>query len=673
MMKKKENLIQNNEEIRVIDFPECVQMRTSLYLADAPMCLREIIDNSEDAITKTGVGDTVIVETNFNGFNFVADNSTGIPIMMSRDRPGQTQADVSISTLHSGSNFNDGGKTEISRGVFGVGSACVQAISEIYVLMSKVTAENYDKSLPMVKEYWEALGPRSKKEVFYYVVYEGGYKSYESVGRKGDIEKKLFGKGCRELPADMSTMVLFRIDPQYFEGKIKTSIPEDNIRNFLLIQEKFYKRKITFWTNGEKLDSSGFKPYKEEILRTITPADTSMNPYVCVYVTFEVDPGLNPKDVRGSVNGLDTTGVHLTYLEQCYEAALREEYKIKHKTIMPGLKMFVLVLATEPVYDSQTKTRLKSLAKVKPADFRPLVKDIIKVFRKDEEYWGNHVEKLNALADSVKSISAMEKAQRMIDEATGNNALRGKKDYVEGFCDATSKDRWKCSMYIVEGLSAGASLKSGRRTPEWEGILPIKGKIANVSKIDIDKALENKEIYTILKTVGLGIDQNNVTTGCTTREEAYEKIKKYSRYGKICLAADSDSDGQHIILLLLYLISKHARFLIDFGLVYISLGPLFKGTSRSTGEITYYYPNDEMDNSTMLPRDLNSSKTFSRYKGLGSLDKDEIYNAFFNPNKRRLIQVTSEGINRFMSLVEDIGVRKELLVSSGIISNPYGV
>ena len=122
-MKKKENLIQNNEEIRVIDFPECIQMRTSLYLADAPMCLREIIDNSEDAITKTGVGDTVIVETNFNGFNFVADNSTGIPIMMSRDRPGQTQADVSISTLHSGSNFNYGGKTEISRGVFGVGSA----------------------------------------------------------------------------------------------------------------------------------------------------------------------------------------------------------------------------------------------------------------------------------------------------------------------------------------------------------------------------------------------------------------------------------------------------------------------------------------------------------------------------------------------------------------------
>ena len=533
----KQNL---NEEIRVLDFPDNVRKRTSLYLADAPMCLREIIDNSEDAITKTGVGNTVIVETNFNGFNFVADNSTGIPILMSRDRPDQTQADVSISTLHSGSNFNDGQKTEISRGVFGVGSACVQAISEVYVLMSKVTAENYDKSLPMVKEFWEAQGPRSKKEIFYYLIYENGYKSYESVDKKKNIERKLFGNNCRELPADMSTMVLFRIDPQFFDGKIKTSIPEDNIRNFLLIQEKFYHRKITFWANGEKVDSSGFKPYKEEIIRTITPADTSMNPYIGVYATFEVDPGLSKKDVKGSVNGLDTTGVHLSYLEQCYEAALREEFKIKHDTIFPGLKMFVLILATEPIYDSQTKTRLKGLAKVKPADFRPIIKDIIKTFRKDEDYWGNHVAKLDALADSMRNIGAIEKAQKMIDDATGNNALRGKKDYVEGFCDATSKDRWKCELLISEGLSAGAGLKAGRLSPEYIAICPTKGKILNVKDSNIDKALENKEIYTILKTIGLGIDQHNVISNCKSWEEAEKVLQEKSRYGKIVLCADAD-------------------------------------------------------------------------------------------------------------------------------------
>ena len=661
-----------NEEIRVLSFPENVRKRTSLYLADAPMCLREIIDNSEDAMTKTGIGDTVIVETNFNGFNFVADNSNGIPIHMSRDLPDKTQADVSISTLHSGSNFNDGQKTEIARGVFGVGSACVQAISEIYVLMSRVTAENYDKSLPMVKEFWEKQGPRSKKEIFYYLVYENGYKSYESVDKKANIERKLFGKGCRELPADMSTMVFFRIDPQFFDGKIKTSIPEDNIRNFLLIQEKFYKRKIIFWANGEKMDSSGFKPYKEEILRTITPADTSMNPYIGVYVTFEVDPGLSKKDVRGSVNGLDTTGVHLSYLEQCYEAALREEFKIKHDTIFPGLKMFVLVLATEPVYDSQTKTRLKGLAKVKPSDFRPLVKDIIKAFRKDEEYWGNHVAKLDALADSMRSIGAIEKAQKIIDGNSGNNLYRGKKDYVEGFSDATSNNRWKCELFVNEGISACGGLKAGRNSTEYIGCMPLRGKVANVSKLDLDKAMENKEIYTLLKVIGLGIDANNVTTGCKTREEAYEQIKKYSRYSKICAAVDADSDGSHILILLLYLFAKHARFLIDFGLIYIALSPLFKGYSKTTGKIIYFYPNDEMDEN-MVPKDLDTRKPFSRWKGLGSIPKNEVYNAFYNPETRRLVQITPEGLDYFMSLVEDIDIRKDLMVSKGIISNLYNL
>lgn len=536
----------DNTEIRVLDFPKNVQARTSLYLADAPMCLREIIDNSEDIITKTGIGNTIIVDTNFEGFNLVADNSIGIPILMSRDRPGQTQADVSISTLHSGSNFNDGAKTEVSRGVFGVGSACTQAVSEIYVLMSKVTEDNYDKSLPMVKEFWEGLGPRSKREIFYYVIYQGGYKKFEGVNSRVNIEKHIFGKKVN-LPEKMSTIVFFRIDPKYFEGRVNTNIPIDNIQNFLLIQEKFYNRKIRFIANGEILDSSGFNPYRYEILKTITPADPSLNPKVGVYVTFEVDKSLSPKNCIGSVNGLDCTGVHISYIEQTYEAALRNEFKIQHKYIFPGLKMFVLCLVTEPVYDSQTKTRLKQIAKVKAGDFAPIIKEFTKIFRRDPEYWLSHTERLDALAESYKSIGAVEKAQKMIDSTTGNNAFRSKKDYSEGFSDATSRDRWKCSLFITEGLSAASGLKSGRKTSEYHAVMPIKGKILNVKNSTVDEALANKEIYTILNIIGLGIDINNVTNGCKTREEAYEKIKKYSRYGKICLTTDSDPDQKRSV------------------------------------------------------------------------------------------------------------------------------
>ena len=124
--------------------------------------------------------------------------------------------------------------------------------------------------------------------------------------------------------------------------------------------------------------------------------------------------------------------------------------------------------------------------------------------------------------------------------------------------------------------------------------------------------------------------------------------------------------------MLLYLFAKHARFLIDYGLIYIALSPLFKGYSKSDKCIKYYYPNDEYG-SDMMPIDMDSHKAYSRWKGLGSIPKEEVYNAFYNPETRRLIQVTPEGIDYFMSLVESGDTRKDLLFNHGIISNPYNL
>ena len=160
----------------------------------------------------------------------------------------------------------------------------------------------------------------------------------------------------------MSTITLFVVDQEIFPNQ-KAEIPVENLENFLFIQEKFYKRKIQIVANGEVLSSDCIKPYKFEILRTITPSDISKNPYLGVYVTFEVDPSLSPKKSTGSVNGLVVNnGVHIQYLESCFEDALREEYKIKHKTIFPGLKMWVILLAEDLVYDSQIKSRLRSIS-----------------------------------------------------------------------------------------------------------------------------------------------------------------------------------------------------------------------------------------------------------------------------------------------------------------------
>lgn len=657
--------VNGQEQVRVLEYPENVRSKHGMYLDCESSCLREVIDNSTDEVLSCKTCNTVIIDTDFNGYNMVCDQGRGIPIYLSPDKPGRTQADVAVSTLHAGSKFVN---ADSKIGTYGIGVSATNALSSAFWVLSKITQENYDKSIPVVKSFYESLGPRSRKEIFYYVYYEKGYKISEGAGKKSDLEKMIFGgPGVKTLPADMSTITLFMIDPEIFPNP-KTTIPIKNLENFLFIQEKFYRRKVTIVANGEVLTAGNIKPYQFEILKTITPADISKNPYVGVYVTFEADPSLSPKKSTGSVNGLVVdNGVHIQYMEQCFEAALREEYKIKHKTIFPGLKMWVIMLVEDPVYDSQIKSRLRSISKVKVSDFQEIIKDFIKIFRKNEDYWITHVNKLNALAESYKSIGAVEKAQKMIDSATGNQAFKSKQEYVEGFSDATAHDRWGAELFLCEGLSAAGGLKAGRKSTAYHAVLPLRGKILNVKDSTVDEALANKEIFTMLRVIGLGIDINNVTTGCQTPEEAYAKIQKSSRYGKVIIATDADSDGSHIQILILYLIAKYARFLIDYGLVYIAMSPLFAQNGN------YYFQNDPLQPGTAFPVGLDPKKPFHRWKGLGSIPKDEVYNAFYNPATRRLVQVTPDGIDYFMSLVENIDTRKDLLTQAGILGNPFNL
>lgn len=523
--------------VRVLDFPENFRSKWSMYIDNESGCLREIIDNATDESYACKTCNDIFINTDFLGWNIVADSGRGIPIFMSPDRPDQTQADVSISVAHAGSKFKGTGMTKT--GTFGLGSSIVNALSEDYILLSIITEENHNQSIKPVFDLWNSSGPRSKKDLYYIVWYKKGYKYYEGAHKKSEIEKQVFGNKD-VLPSGYSSIVLFKPDPEIF-GRPKTEVPVENLRNFALIQEKFYKRKVNLHINGTTINSSGFVPFRYEILKSITPADTSQNKSIGVYVTFEIDEDFGSKVCGGSVNGLKVdSGIHIQYLESCYEQALKAEYKIKHKTIFNGLKMFVLVLADEISYDSQTKVRLKSITKVKISDFTDIVKEFQKVFRRDPEYWETHVGKLNYLAESMKSLSAVEKAQKIIDGASGSSMYRSKAEMIPGFSDATAgpSDRWDCEIFITEGLSPSGSLKAGRKGTLRHAILPLRGKVKNVKDSTAEEMMDNKELFTLFKVVGLGIDVNNVTQGCKSPEEAFEKIKKHARYGKICIATD---------------------------------------------------------------------------------------------------------------------------------------
>lgn len=683
----------NEEEIRFLSPRDACRRRTGMYLGStekADITIREIIDNSCDEIS-SGYGDTILISNNFNGYCFVADNGRGLPISMSIDKPDITAAELSITEFHSGSKF-DGTDTIARVGMNGIGSSAVNFTSSIYIILSKITENNYNRSIPAVQDAWEKAGPRIKKELYYILVMTEGLKSYEGAGRLGDLEKEIFKDvpGYISIPEGQSTVVLFKPDPTIFENT-NVEIPLSNLQYFLLIQEKFYKKSVNVIVNGENIRSS-FNPYQFEITETIVPKDTSFNKQVGIYITFEADPGLGNVVSAGSVNGLTCDdGCHMSLVKNLFKEAFKDYFKVKHDYLLNGFKFVCIVLANECQFNSQTKENLKQITKVKKEDFGEVLKDFQKIFKKNEDYWNAHLDKLNFLAESMKSLSAIDKAQKIIDDAGGRGIYKLKGEVTNGFADATAPDRWNCSLFLCftgdteiltcnderisfvdlvnrlengeniytfsckstgeiipakiltakkiketnklckivldngeeikctpdhemmlrdgsykkaedlvsgdsmmpyitkpdlfkailndvrkvisietlnldnpedvyclevdtpehnfplaagvftkncEGLSAAGSLKKGRKDTRYNGVMPLRGKVKNVKDSSADQMMDNKELFTIFKMIGLGIDVNNVTKDAKTPEEAYALIQKYSRYGKIVIATD---------------------------------------------------------------------------------------------------------------------------------------
>ena len=543
------NNLEKSDDIKLLTFPENIRNRIGMYLGgtdSTDQLLNEIVSNSIDE--SYIAANVIVIDRNMNDFVCVADNGRGINIEYSdiiRDGKPVIQADLSISELHSGSKFMDNKNTTI--GQFGIGSSSVNAVSENYILMSRITPLNYNKSIKEVYDLWESSGPRSKKDLFYIVWYKKGYKYFEGAMKKSDIEKMVFTSGKRkitykELPTGMSTIVLYQPDPDIFEPKaLKAELPIKTLKYFLLIQEKFYKKKITIDLEGTTMTSADFDRYQFEFMKRIVPEDTSSNEFVDLYVTFETDPTLSTKTYTGSVNSLSVdSGVHLTYLENCFAEAIKAEYGLKHKYLTNGLKLCVVLLASETIFNSQIKEKLKSITKVKPSDFNPVIKEFQKIFRKNPDYWEDYVKRLNFYADSMRHLGAAEKAQKIMDDAAGRGIYKGKSEMVDGFSDATAGpgDRWDCEIYVSEGISPAGALKAARKSTKYIAVLPLRGKVKNVVNDNANQMMDNKELFTLFKALGVGIDVNNVTSNCQTPEEAYEVIKQKSRFGKLIIATD---------------------------------------------------------------------------------------------------------------------------------------
>lgn len=710
-MNEFENL-EEQDDIRQQKWPGCVRFRPDMYIGTVNgeddtssynTMFREIANNATD---ECAVNDNpkplIVLDRNFNGLVLVADNGRGIKIEYDKDGSGKVQADLSISDIHTGSKFtNSDSKAKkafiATSGKNGVGSAAVNALSDDYILMSWITPQNYDKSTPEVKKLWESCGPRSKKELFYIVWYKKGIKHYEGALKKADVEKMLFGsmKDYKPLPPGMSTIVMFSPDPTIFKNKASEAmakgctmgmlmdIPEEYLRYFLLTQEKFSKKKITIAIEGKILDSSSFEGFAFNFTKRLTPTDPEQNPFADFFVSFDVDGDLAPyKTVtKGSVNGLVVnSGYHIESVKKCFmsvlKAAMKKEtgLEIPERLYTSGLRLCVVVQCMETSFSSQTKESLGGIPGMKATDFAPISSEFAKIIRSAPEYWTKHFESLIKYAESLNNLSAKAKADRMMAAGRSGGVFIPKGIELKKFANCTIKDNKLAELWINEGDSAGAGLKSGRKIdPNLGGIaqaiLPLRGKILNVKDSDVTKALQNKEIHTMFTVLGVGIGNNNciVAENAHTYEEEEEALNKWLRFHKIVICTDGDADGSHIQNLLLYLFSKFAPFLITHGKVYIGKAPLYYQDGN------YFYPGDPLQPGTTFPVGLDQTKKYSRWKGLGSIPKEQIYDSFFNPATRKLIRVTPEGIGDAMKLIESNDARKKFLEDRGIVTNPFGV
>jgi DNA gyrase subunit B len=620
-----------------LDFPTNIRTRPGMYIGavdNANVLLRECIDNSVDELYASKKCDTIGIIMNENGY-VVMDNGRGIPILMDKDK-NITKAKMAVTYISTGSKFNKE-LTGAGVGQNGVGIKAVNALSTRFAIMSRLTSNNYKDSIPEVKEVYKS---RKDEPLFYVNYYEKGFEVKETVMSDKDIQE-FFGF---EVPGYAMTITFFKPDSEIFTDP-SCKLNTENLSYVNLIMDKFYKRSVNILVNGEKMTDI-VKPYKFEFITQVR--STKTDEAARFYVTFEIDKSLTTKESAGSVNSLVVDqGRHLDFVRNSYGKALKDAFNITHNYIMYGYKMLVVVLAGEVDFSSQTKERLSKLCSMvgSETELKPIFNEFRKIFKakENQDYFLNHVERLQQFADSVTNISAIEKVKKMVNVNDGSAKSVFK--IPKSVSDASSKDRDLCELFIVEGQSAGGTIRKVRDS-RYQAVFFLRGVPKNGINQDLDVLLNNRELNAIISTIGCGVNEYHST--------------KNPRYGRIIIAADADTDGGHIAALMAGIIAQKMTFLVKEHMLYVLETPLYKQNG------IYIYPGeaDEL---------LDRSKPYERYKGLGEIDEPDAKIVICNPEKRRLREVTLDGVRDALSILTRTSARRDLMIKNGVLTDPYKV
>ena len=594
--------------ITVLEGLEAVRKRPGMYIGSVSTkglnhLIYEIVDNSVDEHL-AGFCDKIYVTLEADGSCTVSDNGRGIPVEM--HEKGISAERLVFTTLHAGGKFDDSAY-KTSGGLHGVGSSVVNALSNRLTVRVKkngcVYEDKYEKGIPVI-DLIDGLLP--------------------VVGKTRET-----GTSINFLPDD----TIFD-KTRFKEDEVKSRLHETAYLNpkLTIIYEDRRKNELEYIEFHEPEGLIGFlkdlNKSKEAIHDVVYYSGESEG--VSVEVAFQYVNEFH-ETVLGFCNNIYNAegGTHLTGFKTMFTTVIntyaRELNILKEKDvnftgadIRNGMTAVVSIKHPDPRFEGQTKTKL---------DNQDAAKVVSKVTGEEiVRFFDRNLETLKGV------ISCAEKAAkiRKTEEKAKTNMLTKQKfsfDSNGKLANCESKDPSKCEIFIVEGDSAGGSAKTARNRA-YQAILPIRGKILNVEKASIDKVLANAEIKTMINAFGCGFKEGYGNDFDITK----------LRYDKIIIMADADVDGAHISTLLLTLFYRFMPELIFEGHVYIAMPPLYKAMP-SKGQEEYLYDDKALEK---YRKTHKGPFTLQRYKGLGEMDADQLWETTLNPETRILKQVEIE-------------------------------
>lgn len=623
------------DDIQVLEGLEAVRLRPGMYIGSTSVrglhhLVWEIVDNGIDEAL-AGFANRIDVTIEPGDIIAVRDNGRGMPVGI-HEKTGISAVETIMTVLHAGGKFG-GGAYKVSGGLHGVGASVVNALSE----WLEVTVYQDGK--------------------IYFIRFENGGHAVEPLKIIGTTE-------------ETGTLVRFKADPTIFKD---TTVYDYETLNSRLRQLAFLNKDIRLTLTDKRTSDGPSNDYKYEggIIEYVqflnknksTISDKviyveGLQDGILAEVALQYNDGYQSSiysfcnNIHTHEGGYHEDGFRMA-LTRCINAyaknnnMIKKDESLSQDDVKEGLVAIISVKHPDPQYEGQTKTKLGN------SEVRKIVSNI--AGEQINRFFLENPDIAKAIVEKAEIASKARIAAKKARELTRRkSALDGISSLPGKLTDCSSKDASECEIYIVEGDSAGGSAKQGRDA-KTQAILPLRGKILNVEKARTHRIFENREIRSMITAFGCGIQEDVDVT----------KL----RYHKIVIMTDADVDGSHICTLMLTFLYRFMKPVIEGGYVYIAQPPLYK--VQKGKKIAYAYKEQEMD---QLREEFKDGYKVQRYKGLGEMDAEQLWETTMDPHHRVLKRVTiddaMEADSVFdMLMGEDVEPRREYIQENAVYAN----